>query len=158
CADLSTSVAEDEFVEALRCVNSEPLAGLSSHGEAAKVNTVDMQRVEKIQNIVCKKLDGVTPGSGGRLAMATRVVAEEAVTRIERRKLRIPHGESCAERIGKNEDRSGLGTSEGIVDTNVAKVGEGHGLAFCGELAETWTRASGLQNGVGHSGRRAKVV
>jgi len=81
---------------------------LSSHGQAAKVDAVNVQCVEEVEDVVCEKLDGIRAGGGGRLAVAASVVAKEVVPRVEGWELGIPHGEIRAERIGEDEDRGGL--------------------------------------------------
>jgi len=111
-------------------MNAEPDASLAAHRKAAEINSRNIEGVEEIEDVVCKKLNGIGAGGGGRLAMAASVIAEEAIVRVQRWELRIPHGEVGTERIGKDEDRSGLGTGEGVVYANVAEVGKRHGFSL----------------------------
>ena len=111
-------------------MNAEPDASLAAHRKAAEINSRNIEGVEEIEDVVCKKLNGIrTSGSGG-LAMTASVIAEEAMVRVQGWELRIPHGEVRTERIGKDEDRGGLGPREGIVDANVAEVGKRHGFSL----------------------------
>src|SRR5258708_4353358 len=132
--DCRTGIAENELVEARGRVLAEPHSGLAAHGKAAEVDAIDAKRVEEIEDVVCEGFDGIRSRCRGRLAVAARAVAEEAIAGRECCELRIPHGEICAERTGQYEDRTGGRAGEGVVDANVAEIGERHGSTFCGTL------------------------
>jgi hypothetical protein len=83
-----------------------------------------------VEDVVSEEFDGVRSRRNRRLAVATSVVSEKAKMGGEIGELRTPRRKICPERVGENENGSGFRTGEGVVDADVAEVGEGHGSTF----------------------------
>jgi len=57
-ADFHGGVGEGEALQAIGGVDAEPLADDAAHGDAAEVDAVDGESVEKAEEVVAKGFDG----------------------------------------------------------------------------------------------------
>src|SRR5271155_2923810 len=94
------------------------------------MNAVELQFVEQGEYIARQLLDGVRTGRDRGVAVAASVVAQDTELLLERRRLRIPHGESSAERIRKNERGRAGGACKGVMDANIFQLREQHEAHF----------------------------
>ena len=77
------------------------------------------QFVQQREDIASQLLNGIRAGCDRGLAVATGVVAQDLELFLERRHLRIPHGESSPEGVGKYECGRAGRAGEIVVEAHV---------------------------------------
>src|ERR1700737_2765987 len=90
------------------------------------MDAVKGENIEEMNDVAAKLSDVVWARRYSGLAVAGGVVAEDPELLGEIGKLRIPHVEVGAERIGEEQGGSLGGAIELVAELSVGKFGEGH--------------------------------
>ncbi len=120
--DFRPGIAQHQALEAIRGMDTQPLADQSAHGQPAEGEALDAECSEHTEHVMAQLLDAVWPRRDARSAMATGVVAQHAEMLGEGRNLRVPHVQVGAQGIGKHQHRRALRAVESVVQADIGQL------------------------------------
>ncbi|MNV69110.1 hypothetical protein D3C71_1620020 [compost metagenome] len=103
--DLGGGIAQGQAVQALTCMDTQPLADQASHRQADEVSLLNVQAIEQGQHVTAQLFDAVRAFSDQRPTVATGVVAQHAQVLAPQWNLRVPHAQVGTERVGQDQHR-----------------------------------------------------
>ena len=117
-----SGATERETPYPLRCVDGEPHPFDSAEREAAERDLLEVERVEKLEQISAEIVDRRRTGRNGRAPVAAPVVADDPEARCELRDLRLPHRERRPEGAREDERRRIRRAVDGVVELHTSSA------------------------------------
>ena len=103
-------VREDELLDAVGSIRSQPLADHAAHRQAAPVEFFDLECIGDGEHVAPEALHRIGAFRCVRLAVAAAVIANDTEMLRPFRRLVVPHVQIGAERIGQHQHRGAIAT------------------------------------------------
>ncbi|MNC40917.1 hypothetical protein D3C75_896590 [compost metagenome] len=109
-------------MQALTCMDTQPLADQASHRQADEVSLLNVQAIEQGQHVAAQLFDAVRAFSDQRCAVTTGVIAQHPEVLAPERNLGVPHAQVGTQRVGQDQHRGVIRAIDLVIQNAIGQL------------------------------------